>query len=56
MSRRPVVGIPTQTLQAIDGIPAGLPHSWVMNRRYYHAITAVGLCEMVWRQRASLFA
>lgn len=40
--RRPVIGIPTQTLQAIDGIPAGLPHSWVMNRRYYHAITAVG--------------
>jgi putative glutamine amidotransferase len=42
VSRRPVVGIPTQTLQAIDGIPPGLPHSWVMNRRYYHAITAVG--------------
>lgn len=42
MSRRPVIGIPTQTLQAIDGIPAGLPHSWVMNRRYYHAVTAVG--------------
>lgn len=40
--RRPVIGIPTQTLQAIDGIPAGLPHSWVMNRRYYHAVTAVG--------------
>jgi len=42
MIRRPVIGIPTQTLQAIDGIPEGLPHSWVMNRRYYHAITAVG--------------
>lgn len=42
MSRRPVIGIPTQTLQAIDGIPEGLPHSWVMNRRYYHAVTAVG--------------
>lgn len=42
MTRRPVIGIPTQTLQAIDGIPEGLPHSWVMNRRYYHAVTAVG--------------
>lgn len=42
MTARPVVGIPTQTLQAIDGIPEGLPHSWVMNRRYYHAVTAVG--------------
>ncbi len=41
-SRRPVIGIPTQTLQAIDGIPKGLPPSWVMNQRYYVAATAVG--------------
>ena len=40
--RRPVIGIPTQTLHAIDGIPEGLPASWVMNQRYYHAITSVG--------------
>lgn len=40
--RRPVIGIPTQTLHAIDGIPEGLPPSWVMNQRYYHAITSVG--------------
>lgn len=39
---RPVIGIPTQTLQAIDGIPEGLPHSWVMNQRYFHAITILG--------------
>ena len=40
--RRPTIGIPTQTLHAIDGIPEGLPPSWVMNQRYYHAITSVG--------------
>lgn len=37
-ARRPVIGITTQTLQAIDGIPADLPHSWVMNQRYFHAV------------------
>lgn len=42
MARRPVIGVPTQTLQAIDGIPEGLPHSWVMNHRYFLALTAVG--------------
>lgn len=42
MDSRPVVGIPTQTLQSIDGIPEGLPLSWVMNHRYYVAVTAVG--------------
>jgi putative glutamine amidotransferase len=42
MSQRPVVGVPTQTLQAIDGIPEGVPHSWVMNHRYFLALTGVG--------------
>jgi putative glutamine amidotransferase len=42
MAYRPTVGIPTQTLHAIDGIPEGLPASWVMNQRYYHAVTAAG--------------
>jgi len=41
-SHRPVIGIPTQTLQAIEGIPEGLPASWVMNQRYYLATTSVG--------------
>jgi putative glutamine amidotransferase len=39
---RPIIGVPTQTLQAIDGIPAGLPPSWVMNRRYFLALASVG--------------
>ncbi|CAN5497493.1 gamma-glutamyl-gamma-aminobutyrate hydrolase family protein [soil metagenome] len=42
MVSRPIIGIPTQTLQAIDGIPEGLPHSWVMNHRYFLAVTSVG--------------
>lgn len=39
---RPVIGITTQTLQAIDGIPSGLPESWVMNQRYFLAATMAG--------------
>jgi putative glutamine amidotransferase len=39
---RPLIGVPAQTLQAIDGIPAGLPHSWVMNHRYLTALASVG--------------
>lgn len=38
---RPLVGVPTQTLQAIDNIPQNLPHSWVMNQRYFTALTLV---------------
>ena len=34
-TKRPTIGVTTQTLQAIDGIPAGLPTSVVMNQRYY---------------------
>jgi putative glutamine amidotransferase len=41
-SRRPTIGVTTQTLQAIDGIPAGLPTSVVMNQRYYEAVAAAG--------------
>lgn len=42
MESRPIIGVPTQTLQAIEGIPEGLPHSWVMNHRYFLALTSVG--------------
>ncbi len=42
MSSRPIIGVPTQTLQSIDGIPESLPNSWVMNQRYYRAITTLG--------------
>jgi len=40
--RRPVIGLPTQTLHSIDGIPPALPESWVMNQRYFFATTVVG--------------
>ena len=39
---RPLIGIPGQTLQAIDDIPEGLPHSWVMNSRYFTAAAEAG--------------
>jgi putative glutamine amidotransferase len=42
MQQRPHIGVPTQTLQVISGIPAGLPQSWVMNHRYYTALESVG--------------
>jgi putative glutamine amidotransferase len=42
MQQRPHIGVPTQTLQVIDGIPEGLPRSWVMNHRYYTALESVG--------------
>jgi putative glutamine amidotransferase len=44
---RPLVGVPTQTLQAIDGIPDQLPHSWVMNHRYFTALTYVGVVPVM---------
>ena len=46
-NRRPLIGVPCQTLQAIDGIPEGLPHSWVMNHRYFVALTAVGAAPVM---------
>ena len=42
MQYRPLIAVPTQTLQAIDGIPEGLPHSWVMNYRYFAALSKAG--------------
>ena len=44
---RPLIGITTQTLQAIDGIPEGLPQSVVMNQRYYHAAAMAGAAPVL---------
>jgi putative glutamine amidotransferase len=41
-TRRPVVGIPTQTLQSLGGVPADIPASWVMSQRYILTLTAAG--------------
>ena len=39
---RPVIGVPTQNLQSIGGVPAEIPASWVMSQRYVRALTAAG--------------
>jgi len=41
MASRPVIGISTQTMHSIDGIPTGLPASWMMNQRYIQAVAEV---------------
>lgn len=45
--RRPLIGVTTQTLQAIDGIPAELPISWVMNQRYVHTLAGAGAAPVL---------
>ena len=45
--RRPIIGVTTQTLHSIDGIPEGLPQSVVMNQRYYVAVTLVGAAPVL---------
>jgi putative glutamine amidotransferase len=42
MSRRPVIGIPTQTLQSLGNCPEHYPPSWVMSQRYILTLTAAG--------------
>ena len=42
MRIRPLIGIPTQTLQAMDGIPDHVPESWVMSQRYFHTVIELG--------------
>jgi putative glutamine amidotransferase len=38
----PLIGVPGQSLQAMDGIPEGIPQSWVMSRRYFTALSQAG--------------
>lgn len=45
--KKPLIGVTTQTLQAIDGIPEELPMSWVMNQRYVHALVAAGAAPVL---------
>jgi putative glutamine amidotransferase len=40
--RRPVIGIPTQTLQSLGGVSAEIPASWVMSQRYVLTLTNAG--------------
>ncbi|MDB4899444.1 MAG: glutamine amidotransferase class-I family protein [Gemmatimonadetes bacterium] len=41
-STRPVIGIPTQTLQSLGGVSADIPASWVMSQRYILTLTQAG--------------
>ena len=47
MKHPPLIAVPTQTLQAIDGIPQDLPHSWVMNHRYFAALALAGAAPLM---------
>ncbi|MEO7084492.1 MAG: gamma-glutamyl-gamma-aminobutyrate hydrolase family protein [Gemmatimonadaceae bacterium] len=40
--RRPIIGIPTQTLQSLGGVSADIPASWVMSQRYILTLTHAG--------------
>jgi putative glutamine amidotransferase len=42
MEPRVLVGVPGQSLQAMDGIPEGIPESWVMSRRYFTTLARAG--------------
>jgi putative glutamine amidotransferase len=42
LRHRPIIGITTQTLHAIEGIPQAVPESWVMNQRYSRVVAAAG--------------
>ena len=39
---RPILGVPTQTLQSLGGIPAEFPPSWVMSQRYIQTLANAG--------------
>lgn len=39
---RPIIGIPTQTLQSLGGVSADIPPSWVMSQRYIQTLVNAG--------------
>ena len=42
MHDRPVIGVPTQTLQVVEGLPRHVPDSWCTPQRYARAISDLG--------------
>ena len=46
-NRRPVVGIPTQTLQSLGGVSAEIPPSWVMSQRYVLTLSDAGAVPLL---------
>lgn len=45
--RRPLIGVTTQSLQAVEGIPPAFPASWVMNRMYLDALVRAGAAPIL---------
>ena len=45
--RKPLIGVTTQSLQAVEGIPAAFPASWVMNRMYLDALVRAGAAPVL---------
>jgi len=41
-ARRPIIGVPTQTLQSLGGVSADIPPSWVMSQRYVLTLSNAG--------------
>ena len=46
-TRRPVVGIPTQTLQSLGGVSSAIPPSWVMSQRYIVTLANAGALPLM---------
>lgn len=42
MTRRPLIGIPTQSLHSMHGVPATLPASYAMSERYIRTVAEAG--------------
>lgn len=47
MHRRPLIGIPTQSLHSMHGVPATLPASFAMSERYIRTIAEAGGVPMM---------
>jgi len=46
-NRRPVIGVPTQTLQSLGGVSAEIPPSWVMSQRYVLTLSDAGAVPLL---------
>lgn len=46
-SKRPLIGVTMQSLQSVEGIPAAMPPSWVMNRMYLDALVQAGAAPVM---------
>ena len=47
MKKRPIIGIPTQSLHSMHGVPATLPASFAMSERYIRTVAEAGGVPMM---------